>query len=145
MTAAEPYAALAGYRLPGATVELGPHTAWLWSHSILAEPVAGEAEPTVGWLLAMQGLGLPLDDLFALVDADARTGVVLGEAELEFGPPLRVGERYHATATIVDVVRKTGVRAGTFDRLRLRIVLHDLEDVPVFTLVNHLVFPRADR
>ncbi|MCK9250406.1 MAG: hypothetical protein M0P31_15705 [Solirubrobacteraceae bacterium] len=139
-----PYAGLAGRWLPGGAVDLGPHVAWLWSHCIGEEPVAGEADPTVGWLLAMRGLGVPLEGLFALVDADADSGVVLGEAELVLERAPRVGERLRSTVAIEEVVRKHGARSGTFDVMRLRIDLHDATDERVVTLVNRLVFPRGD-
>lgn len=139
-----PYAGLAGHRLPGARIVLEPHVAWLWAGCVHAEPSAETPDPSVGWLLAMRATGLPLDALFGLVDARADSGVVLGESELELRRPLRTGGTYDGTAEVLDVVRKTGARAGTIDLLRLRIALTEPDaDDPAFVLTNTMVFPRG--
>jgi hypothetical protein len=142
---AGPYAHLAGQRLPDGEIELTPQMAWLWAHSVTAQPTREVGHPTTAWLLAMKGSGLSLDELFALVDATADSGVVLGESELEFHRVLHVGQRYIVRARILEVVRKVGRRSGPFDRMKLVLELHELPgDELAFQLTNTMVFPRGD-
>jgi hypothetical protein len=140
----QPYAHLVGYRLPGGEVELTPQVSWLWSDCVGGAPSREIGHPSTAWLLAMKGSGVSLDELFAMLDATAESGVVLGESELEFHRPLRVGQRYAVTAEIVDVTRKEGRRSGVFDRLRLGLALNELPGgEPAFGLINTMIFPRG--
>lgn len=141
-----PYAGLQGRALPGGRVRLDPHVAWLWADCMTATPSREHGHPTVGFLLAIKGMGITWDELFALVDATAESGVVLGETELEFGRPLRVGEEYEVVGAIEQVVRSAGRRAGTFDRMRVRIALHELGSGDLACAVaNTMIFPRGER
>lgn len=141
----DPYPHLAGRRFPPGEITLGPHVAWLWADCVTATPDRASAEPSTAWMLAMRGHGVELPDLFALVDATADDGVVLGEVELELHRPLEVGARYAASAEIVDVVRKRRRGSGVLDVLRLRIDLREVgADVPTSTVVNSIVFPREE-
>ena len=139
-----PYGHLVGHRFPGGTFTLEPHIAWLWSECVLADPRAAVAHPSLGWFVAMRGCGFRIQDVFDLMDADAGSGPLLGEMELEFGAPLRPGATYELEGEIAQVERKRGRRAGVFDRVALRISLSEPGAEPTCTLTNVLIFPRAE-
>lgn len=139
-----PYADLAGYRFPGGRVRLEPQMAWLWATCVTAEPSLERGHPSNGWVLAMRGCGLSFDEIFALVDATADSGVVLGEAELELHRRLCVGAEYAAAGEVLDVTRRRGRRA-IFDRLRFRVELREADGGALaFAVVNTMIFPRVE-
>jgi hypothetical protein len=145
VTGPGPYAHLSGYALPGARVEMTPHVAWLWAGCVTAPPRRDVGHPTTGWLLGVKGMGLSWVDLFALLDATPDSGVVLGEAELSFERELRVGERYDVSAVIEEVERRVGRRAGTLDRMRVRIELREVRSGRLASSVGFaMIFPRGE-
>lgn len=139
-----PYAGLAGHRLPGGRVRLEPQMAWLWAACVTGEPSLEHGHPSNGWVLAMRGCGLDYDEIFALVDATADSGVVLGEAELEFHRRLHVGVEYQAQGEVLDVTRRQG-RQAILDRLRFRVELREVDGGALaFAVVNTMIFPRSE-
>lgn len=144
-TGSGPYAHLGGHELPGGRVEMTPHVAWLWADCVTAAPRRDVGHPTTGWLLGVKGMGLPWVDLFALLETTPDSGVVLGEAELSFERELRVGERYDVSAVIQEVERMVGRRAGTLDRMRVRIELREVGSGELASSVLFaMIFPRKD-
>jgi acyl dehydratase len=98
--------------------------------------------PSIGWFLAMRGGGVTIDELLGLFDVEPGTSTVLGEAELEFHAPLRVGSDYRTESTIAEVERKVG-RSGPFDRIVLRVdVLDQGHAQRACTLWNTMIVPR---
>jgi hypothetical protein len=137
--------ALKGRAFPGGTYTIEPYRHWLMNDAVGDDAnTSGAASPMEIYYGAMGGLGLTLDELFALAGATAADGPMFGEAEIEQHRPLRVGETYAVRGTFTDVVRKEGRRAGVFDivTFRLELVAPDGEIAGVST--NSFVFPRRD-
>lgn len=82
----------------------------------------GVAHPTVAFLAATEGLGVGLEEVFALFGASSADGPMLGEWDVEFAQPLRAGVDYDVRAEVCDVRRRTG-RSGTFDLVTVRMEL----------------------
>lgn len=93
---------------------------------------------------ALGGLGISLDELFALVDATADDGVMFGEAAIDVIRPLRVGATYEVAGSITGAVRKAGRRAGVFDIVTFAVDLTDGDGDVCATSTNSFVFPRRD-
>jgi hypothetical protein len=139
------YSHLAGYRFPGGRYTLPEYVAWLWEDCILAEHDAGSAHPSLAYFVAMAGLGASIGDVMALLDGSPDSGVMFGENELELQATLRPGATYECAGEIVSVERKTGRRAGTFDKLTFRIDVHEPGGYALVAVcTSSWIFPRRD-
>src|SRR5262249_38504282 len=98
--------------------------------------------PMYGYMGALCGMGVTFDELFAMMGATAEDGPMLGEAEIDFLGDLRTDVNYQVRGEIVDVVRKSGRRVGTFDILTLKFEVLDGEQV-LARSIHSMVFPRA--
>jgi len=137
------YSHLAGHRFPGGRFVLSPHLAWLWADCAMAEPDLAVAHPTLSYYAAMRGCGISIQELFDLLDADADSGAMFGECVLELNGALTPGSVYEIEGRIVDIERKHGRRAGTFDRMTFEISGRpDGERGPLFRVTNTFIFPR---
>jgi hypothetical protein len=86
--------------------------------------VSGDAVNPVWLMVALVGgLGIPIADVYAMVDCSMEDGPMLGECDLEFDRPLRAGT-YRVLSEILDVRRASG-RSGVFDLMRMRVRLAD--------------------
>ena len=133
-----------GYEFPGGEVTVEPYEHWLACDAVLAEPTrSGPANPMYVYYAALAGMGISLDELFALVGATADDGVMFGEAGIEVHEPLVVGATYRVSGTITDIERKSGRRAGVFDIVSFALELHDDAGRHVGTSTNSFVFPRG--
>jgi hypothetical protein len=136
---------LIGHRFPGGTYQLPGYLAWLWTDAALATRHADVEHPSLGYFVAMQGAGITIQELFDLMEADADSGVMFGETELEFSGPIRSDVDYAVEGEITGVERKSGKRAGVFDRLTFVIrVLDSDSSTPLVTNTNTWIFPRAE-
>jgi hypothetical protein len=139
------YSHLVGHRFPGGTCELPPYVNWLWEDAILSEHDGDVAHPSLGYYIAMAGLGVSIGDVMALLDGSPDSGVMFGESELEFHGTLSAGTSYDCEAEITAVERKQGKRAGVFDKLTFRITVRARGDSsPSVVCTNTWIFPRAD-
>jgi hypothetical protein len=139
------YSHLIGHRFPGGTYTLPGYLTWLWADAALAPPDAEVAHPSLGYFVAMQGLGVSIGDIFDLFDATADSGVMFGETELEFAGILTPGATYAIEAEITGVERKSGRRAGVFDKLTFVSRVSDQDSgEPVVTNTNTWIFPRKE-
>ena len=135
---------LVGHRFAGVRYTLPEYVCWLWADAIGAEPDPEVAHPSLAYFVAMQGLGASILDVFALFDASADSGVLMGEVELEFNGTLVPGATYDCEARIAAVERKRGARAGAFDRVLLdfRVRAADRSE-PVVRCTATWIFPRT--
>jgi len=139
------YRHLIGHRFPGGTYTLPGYLAWLWADAACTTPQPDVAHPSLGYIVAMQGMGVTIQDIFDLMEAGADSGVMFGETALEFAGVLRPDTTYDVEAEIADVERKSGKRAGTFDKLTFVIRVTDREaGEPVVTNTNTWIFPRKE-
>lgn len=136
---------LVGTSFPGGRYTIEPYRHWLTADVVGDAPTSsGAASPMQIYFGAMAGLGLTLDELFALVGSSAADGPMFGEAEIEQRRPLRIGETYDVRGGITGIVRKEGRRAGVFDILTFRMELVDAEGEVAGVATNSFVFPRRD-
>lgn len=134
-----------GYRFPGGRFTIEPYEHWLMCDAVMATPTrVGTASPMYVYYAALNGMGISLDDLFALVGATADDGVMFGEAGITALQPLVIGETYSVSGTVTEIVRKSGKRAGVFDIMTFALEIHDQAGTHVGTSTNSFVFPRRD-
>jgi hypothetical protein len=70
---------------------------------------------------------------------------MVGEQRFEFFEPVRIDTTYRVDGGIIDVVRKSGRRAGTFDiaTFELRLI-EPSTDQQVAVSTTSFIFPRTD-
>jgi hypothetical protein len=143
--ASNTYQYLVGHRFPGGRYTLHSYLCWLWADAVETEPDAAVAHPSLGYFLAMKGLGVSIQEVFRMLDADDDSGVLMGEVELEFDAPLVPGASYDCQARIAGVDRKRGARTGPFDRLLLDFRVSQADSgEPVLGCTAAWIFPRAE-
>lgn len=139
------YSHLTGHRFPGGTYTLPEYVCWLWADAAGLTPDHEVAHPGLAYLVALRGSGVSIQDIFDLMDATADSGVVFGEYQAEFRGVLRPGATYECDAEVVEVVRKSGRRAGVFDKFSFRVDVREAgAQDPVVVCTNAWVFPRRE-
>jgi hypothetical protein len=139
------YSHLVGHRFRGGTYTLAEYIDWLWEDCILADHDSSLAHPSLGYFIAMAGLGMSIGEVMALLDGSPDSGVMFGESELEFHGGLRAGTTYECAGEIVGVERKSGKRAGVFDKFTFRIRVAEAgAATPSVVCTNTWIFPRKD-
>lgn len=134
-----------GTDLGGSRFTIEPYEHWLTTDAVGSPPLPdGVAHPMFGYYGTQTGMRLSLAELFALVHARNSDGVMLGETTLTLHHPLEVGATYDVRGEIVDVIRKSGRRTGTFDVMTFRLELVDGDGRSVATATNSFIFPRRD-
>jgi hypothetical protein len=82
--------------------------------------VGGDSGPLWAFMVATGGLGVSIQELFALLDCPMDAGPMLGEWAVEYhGDDFEAGRVYTVTAEFLDVREKEG-RSGRFDLARMR-------------------------
>ena len=119
---------------------------WLTADCVLAPEIIGlpAAHPLLVYMATQAGLGLSLDELFALFLGSAEDGPMLGEWGMEVFRPIRVGVGYDVTGGITSVLRKIGKRTGTFDIITFELELRPTEQPDELHAVTRssFIFPR---
>jgi hypothetical protein len=134
-----------GYRFPGGRFTIAPYEHWLTCDAVLTEPTReGVAHPMYVYYAALGGMGISLDELFALVGATADDGVMFGEAAIEVARPLAVGATYDVRGEVTGAERKSGRRAGVFDIVTFALEVVDEHGGVCGTSTNSFVFPRRE-
>ncbi len=137
------YSHLVGHRFPGGTRVLPEYVNWLWEDCILNDHDAALAHPSLGYLIGMAGLGVSIGDVMALLDGSPDSGVMFGESDLEFHGTLTPGATYECEGEIIGVERKSGKRAGVFDKLTFRTAVREAgSTVPAAVCTHTWIFPR---
>lgn len=134
---------LIGAGFPAGEFTIQDYEHWLCADALLSpELPAGVAHPMYAYYTAIAGMGISLDELFAMVGSSAEDGPMFGEAGLEFRDVLRVGETYRVEGGIVGVSRKEGKRAGVFDIVTFELRVIDSSGEVTAVATNSFVFPR---
>jgi hypothetical protein len=139
------YGSLAGHRFPGGTVTVPYWMNRLWADSVSAPDPTPYVHPLLVYYAAVEGSGVTFGDIFDLMDADAASGIVVGEQALRYNRPLAVGREYAVAGGITEVVRKQGRRAGVFDMLTFELTLTEsgADDAAAISTMT-FIFPRAE-
>ncbi len=124
MPAPPTYDHLEGHRFPGGDYHLPAHEAWLWADAVGGDPRAEVAHPALAYMIGLHGGGASVQDIFDLLEADADSGVLFGEIELDLAAPIVAGRDYRVEGEVLSVERKEGRRAGMFDRVTFQHRIH---------------------
>lgn len=139
------YEHLIGHRFPGGSYTLPGWLCWLWADAAQLEPDPERAHPSLAYQVAIQGAGVSIQDIFDLMDATADSGVMFGECELDYRGILRPNATYQCEGEITAVERKSGRRAGVFDKMSFQVqILEPGSPDPIATCTNTWIFPRAE-
>lgn len=143
------YENLEGHRFPGGEYHLPGYEAWLWADAVGGSPGSEAAHPALAYMIGLHGGGASIQDIFDLLDADADSGVLFGEIDLELTAPIRPDGRYRVEGEVLTVERKEGKRAGVFDRVTFQHRLYPAEatdgEAERAAAVTHTwIFPRTD-
>lgn len=130
-----------GHDLAEGSYTIEPYKAWLMADCLESPPLGETAHPMFVYYAGQGGMGLTLDEFFALCHASSDDGVMLGSSELDLDRPLRVGERFTVTGEVDAVVRKEG-RTGTFDIVTFHLDLVDGDDQRAARLGLSFIYPR---
>jgi hypothetical protein len=137
------YTHLARHRFPGGTYELPGYVSWLWTDAAQLAPDPQRAHPGLIYLVAIQGSGVSIQDIFDLMDATADSGVMFGEYKVEIHGTLRPDTTYDCTAEVISVERKSGRRAGVFDKLSFDVTIREQGSADLIAVTtNDWIFPR---
>lgn len=138
------YSHVIGHRFPGGTTTVPAWMNRLWGDAVLApEDPAPYVHPVLVYYAAVQGSGITFQDIFDLMEASEDSGIMVGEQRFEFAAPLEIDKTYEVEGAIVDVVRKTGRRAGTFDIATFELrVTEPGAPTPLAVSTTSFVFPR---
>jgi hypothetical protein len=139
-------AALVGHRFPGGRARVEPSVDRSLREVVVAPPAADDlAHPLAAFLVAQSGIGVGLDEVFALFGSSPADGPMLGEWSVEQIEPLRTGREYQVRATVRGAARKRGASTGVFDLVTVVIDLLG-PDRRVHAVVSPTyVFPRRSR
>lgn len=139
------YSHLIGHRFPGGRVTAWKHLAWLWTDAVGAEQPAGVLHPSFVFALAIEGMGLTIEEVLALADVTPESGAVAGGIEFEFKRPIEPDAVYDVEAEVIDVERKSGARTGPFDRFAFKVSLIDPDSRDlVASNTNTWIIPRRE-
>lgn len=143
--------AVAGFEhLPGTSLSEGSFTitskeAGDLEEAIHASPSAdGGVHPIWVYIATQRGIDVSVAELCALADFDVADGPMLGSVQIDCAGPLQVDVPYRVTGEILDLERKVGRKAGTFDLLTYRLVMSAPGDVTVAACTNTFVLPRRE-
>lgn len=121
--------ALVGTRFPGGSYTPEHYVNWLTCDCVCAPELvdAVAAHPLLVYMATQAGLGLSLEELFALFLGSSEDGPMLGEWGMEVHVPVQVGTTYTASGGITGVQRKVGKKTGTFDIITFELELRPAE------------------
>lgn len=138
------YAHLVGHRFPGGSTTVPGWMNRLWGDAVLAESdPSPEVHPVLVYYAAVQGSGVSFQDIFDLMGASSDSGVMVGEQRFSFRRPLQTDTSYRVEGGIIEVERKTGRRAGSFDVCTFELgVFEPGDERPLAVSTTSFVFPR---
>ena len=118
-----------GHRFPGGTFHIEHWENFLMHDVMLVEQSPDKiAHPLYFFHLPIAGLGVTIQDIFALCRADSPDAVRAGEYVWEIERPLREDRTYRVSGEITDVVRKEGRRGGVMDLVTFVTEISDVTD-----------------
>lgn len=139
------YSHLVGWSFPGGSVNVPRWMNQLWAASVGSGDTAPFVHPVLVYVAAVEGSGSTFQDIFDLMDANADSGILFGEQQLDFAGPLEVERTYNVDGEITEVVRKSGKRAGVFDLLTFALRLREPGSAqPTAVSTTTFLFPRVE-
>jgi acyl dehydratase len=137
---------LVGTRFPGGTFAPEPYFNWLTCDAVMAPELTGakSAHPLIVYMATQAGMGLSLEQLFALCRSSSEDGPMLGEWGMEVHRPVRLGSRYTVSGGITGARRKTGKKTGVFDIIDFELEMREEADSHTVVAVTRssFIYPR---
>lgn len=133
---------LVGRELPPGRYAVEPYQAWLHADA-LGSPTLPEGllHPMYVFNAALSGLGITVEEQFALGGIAMDDGPMGADMDLQLHRPMRVGEEVVVSGRIIGLERKHG-RKGTFDLMHVEITVTGAEGDVVGVVVNGYILPR---
>lgn len=132
-----------GYELPGGHYRVSAHERWLANDAMCAPQTDDDQlHPMFLYFAAIRGMGCTLQEFFALFDASADDGPMLGETEITQDESMRVDEQYEVRARVTAVQRKTSKRVGVMDLVTARFDIVAASGTLAGSCTSVFVFPR---
>jgi hypothetical protein len=148
VTARTDFSHLAGERFHGDRFTLAGYEAWLWDDAVEVTPETAAVHPGCAYMIGLHGGGRSITDIMELLETAYDSGVMLGEIEFEFNGTLTPESSFDVEGEVLEVERKHGRRAGTFDRVRfahrLRAADAGAESEPVAVVTHTWIVPRKE-
>ncbi|MEM7610412.1 MAG: hypothetical protein AAF270_01960 [Pseudomonadota bacterium] len=137
------YENLIGYTLPVGSYRVALHESWLANDAMYAaQSDVTTLHPMFLYFAAIRGMGLTLEELFALFGASASDGPMLGETEISQERSMHVDTAYTVHGKIADVQRKHGARVATMDLVTVDFEIRLGDSEPVGRVGSVFVFRR---
>lgn len=132
-----------GYQLPGGQYRVLAHERWLANDAMCAPQTDDDLlHPMFLYFAAIRGMGCTLAEFFALFDATADDGPMLGETEISQTDPMRVDEQYDVRGHVSAVQRKTSKRVGSMDLVTAHFDIVGPDGKLCGSVSSVFVFPR---
>ena len=137
---------LVGHRFPGGSYRIDRWENFMMHDVMLVQAGSeGLAHPLYFFHLPIAGMGVTIQDIFDLCQADSPDAVRAGEYVWEIGQPLREGHEYRVSGSITEVHRKVGKRGGVMDFVTfVADVCETHDDVPCARISNTWIFLRGE-
>ncbi|MFV0463923.1 MAG: hypothetical protein ACK5MP_12130 [Nostocoides sp.] len=140
--------ALVGTRFPGGSYTPQPYVNWLTCDCVMASEILqnGGVHPLLIYMGTQAGMGLTLEELFALCAASSEDGPMLGEWGMDIAAPMHLDRRYTISGGITGTSRKRGEKTGVFDIVQFELELREEDDPDTVVAVTRssFIYPRRD-
>lgn len=136
---------LSGKVLPGGSIVIEPHEAAIVDDALRATDAAeGLAHPF--WLIAtsLRCMGISVDELCELAAKSESDLLLFGRCDIAQQYPMRVGNRYTATAVIDEVGSKTTRDGSRLDHIDVIVTIADATEVVVGSVTSRYLFKRGN-
>ncbi len=136
---------------PGATLPAGSYRLGADRHDQLVAalggvaPQDGSAHPLAAWVIAMGGIGVSIEALFAAAGVAMEDGPMLGACELALERSLSTTTTYAVTGEVSAIEEKSGRRLGRFDVMTLRLYVTEPQGAPAATCTCSMILPRPNQ
>lgn len=111
---------------------------------IAAEASAGDglqAHPIFAFIMALNGLGESVADIYSRIGASLDDGPVLASCRIDYPQSFRVGESYDVTGRIIGLISKSSRRFGQTRHMTQRVDIQDSAGQPVASIELKVVIP----
>lgn len=134
---------LVGMELPEGRFLVEGYQSWLHADA-LGSPALPDGIVHPMWVFnaALSGLGITIEELFALAGIAMDDGPMGGEMDMQQLRPVRVGEPLVVRGRITSLERKQG-RSGTFDVMTAEVTVTGADGDVIGIVTNGYVFPRG--
>ena len=135
---------LCGTRFPGGTYTITTDIHSTVTALVEATDHPQTVHPALCIVTALNAIGLPLDQVCLLAEANINDGPLLGECDIRLHRPLQVDEPYSVSGQITGVTRKRSQRLGLKDLLAFTLNIASSEGKEVADVGLVWILPRPE-